>query len=350
MLNNVDQEICFVYCEYLDNKSLKSLYLCNILLNFIAGNIFYNRNGFNIKKLNIRSSKELNNLITKYKIKYLKVYNLKYEAQLKYLYSHNVTSIKCSAFKGSNKFPEKFPVLENLEFDFSWEQDLDEKMDWNLLPSSIKKIKLCEAFNQKINNKILVSLESLEFGDSYNQSIDINILPLSLTYLKFNQNYNQFIGINVLPSSLTILELGDTYDQPIGLGVLPSSLTILKLGTTYNQPIELGILPSSLTYLKFGLMFNQKLETNVLPLSLTKLKLGHGYKKVILEEVLPKSLITLRFFKFRNYYLQKNCLPIGLKYIVFKKSNIINAEQYFRELGNCIKEIKYIKRLWIISF
>jgi len=55
-----------------------------------------------------------------------------------------------------------------------------------------------------------------------------------------------------LPTRLQSLEFGDGFNQPLEAGVLPSSLQSLTFGYCFNQPLEAGVLPSSLQLLAFN--------------------------------------------------------------------------------------------------
>ena len=90
---------------------------------------------------------------------------------------------------------------------------------------------------------------------------------MSLTWYS-DQDLNQ--GIQ-LPSSLQSLTFGDMFDQSLEGIQLPSSLQSLTFGREFNQSLEGIQLPSSLQSLTFGLGFDQSLEGIHLPSSLRSL-------------------------------------------------------------------------------
>jgi len=185
---------------------------------------------------------------------------------------------------------------------------------------SITRLYFGDTFNQEINIDVLPnSLENLIFGKEFNQEIMANVLPSSLTFLIFGDNFNKEIKTNVLPSSLTYLIFGKEFNQEINIDVLPSKLTALKFGKMFNREININVLPSSLTHLIFGDHFNQELNNNVLPSSLKELIFGKCFNKEININVLPSSLTHLTFGKCFNKEININVLPPSLTHLTFGK-------------------------------
>ncbi|EGG19845.1 hypothetical protein DFA_06947 [Cavenderia fasciculata] len=161
------------------------------------------------------------------------------------------------------------------------------------------------------------TLQSLEFGDEYNQPLSVGVLPSPLQSLVFGDKYNQPIAVGVLPSSLQSLVFGNRYDQPLSVGVLPSSLQSLEFGWHYNQPLSVGVLPPSLQSLVFGWSYNQPLSVGVLPTSLQSLVFGIRYDQPLSVGVLPPSLQSLVFGWSYNQRLSVGVLPSSLQSLVF---------------------------------
>ncbi|EGG15172.1 hypothetical protein DFA_09998 [Cavenderia fasciculata] len=149
-----------------------------------------------------------------------------------------------------------------------------------------------------VENKINPILQSLVFGDRYNQPLSVGVLPTPLQSLKFGYRYNQPLSIGEIPSSLQSLVFGLDYDQPLPVGVLPSSLQSLVFGGYYNQRLSVGVLPTSLQSLVFGDRYNQPIAVGVLPSSLQSLKFGHIYLEISPTRVLVdfKQTIANRNF------------------------------------------------------
>ena len=96
---------------------------------------------------------------------------------------------------------------------------------------------------------------------------------MSLTWLS-RQQLKQ--GIQ-LPSSLQSLSFGDDFNQRLDGIQLPSSLQILTFDRSFNQSLDGISLPSSLQSLTFGYYFNQRLDGIQLPSSLQSLTFGYCF-------------------------------------------------------------------------
>ena len=77
-----------------------------------------------------------------------------------------------------------------------------------------------------------------------------------------------------LPGSLETLVFGNSFNQSLAGIRVPNSLQSLTFGYSFNQTLERVSLPSSLHHLTFGDEFNQTLEGVSLPGSLQRLSLG----------------------------------------------------------------------------
>ena len=108
-------------------------------------------------------------------------------------------------------------------------------------------------------NNLPECLESLRFGDKFNQSIDHLRWPSSLQDLTLGYDFNQRLEGASFPSSLRSLTFGVEFNQSLEGVALPSNLQCLTFGHDFNQSLEGVSLPSSLKTLTFGGMFNQKL-------------------------------------------------------------------------------------------
>ncbi|EGG19226.1 hypothetical protein DFA_02011 [Cavenderia fasciculata] len=187
-----------------------------------------------------------------------------------------------------------------------------------VLPSSLQSLMFGDDYDQPLSVGVLPSsLQSLMFGYYYNQALSVGVLPSSLQSLVFGDEYNQLLSVGVLPSSLQSLEFGDEYNQPLSVGVLPSTLQSLKFGGGYNQPLSVGVLPTSLQSLEFGYYYNQPLSVGVLPSSLQSLEFGDRYNQALSVGVLPSSLQSLVFGRFYNQPLSVGVLPTSLQSLEF---------------------------------
>ena len=101
------------------------------------------------------------------------------------------------------------------------------------------------------------SLQTLKFGELFNQSLGCVMLPSSLQTLTFGDLFNESLAFATLPSSLQTLTLGLNFDQTLAGGTLPSSLQTLTFGYFFNETLAGVTLPNSLQTLTFGCHFNQ---------------------------------------------------------------------------------------------
>ena len=115
---------------------------------------------------------------------------------------------------------------------------------WNSLldlPVDDELFNACEQHNLTLPS----SLQSLTFGDGFNQSLDTVNLPSSLQSLTFGHVFNQSLDNVTLPSSLQSLTFGFNFNQSLDNVTLPSSLQSLTFGVDFNQSLDNVNLPIS---------------------------------------------------------------------------------------------------------
>jgi hypothetical protein len=147
------------------------------------------------------------------------------------------------------------------------------------------------------------SVEEIEFGDNFNQSLDY--LPSNIKKITFGFNFCPFI-IN-----------------------LTNSIEHLEFGYNFNGSIHKY--PSNLKYLKFGRNFNQPI--NNLPEGLTSLLINERYNSVINK--LPSTLEILEFDNFAEYNSDIICIPDSVNTIILGKymgNNKINIPKYLKKI------------------
>lgn len=100
------------------------------------------------------------------------------------------------------------------------------------------------------------SLETLTFGDQFNQPINEVTFPPNLKKLTFGYNFNQEIDGATFPEGLTELNFGGNFNQPIQVGAFPPSLKRLTFGHEFNQKLESALL-MGLEHLQVSEQFDQ---------------------------------------------------------------------------------------------
>ena len=87
------------------------------------------------------------------------------------------------------------------------------------------------------------TLQSLTFGDSFNQSLQGLTLPLTLQSLTFGYEFNQSLQEVCLPGSLQSLTFGNQFNQSLRGLHLPN-LQSLTFGHRFNQSLQGLSLPN----------------------------------------------------------------------------------------------------------
>ena len=106
----------------------------------------------------------------------------------------------------------------------------------------------------------LPDLETLTFGDCFNQSLERVQLPRSLQALSLGFCFTQALEGVDLPGDLKHLSLGYKFNRSLEQVNLPPALQSLTFGFHFKQSLELVTLPSNLQTLTFGDEFNQSME------------------------------------------------------------------------------------------
>eukprot|EP00435_Cladocopium_sp_Y103_P046332 s2372_g13.t1 len=214
-------------------------------------------------------------------------------------------------FKYLNNLPKS---LESLTFGESFNQSLERV----ILPSTLQSLTFGSCFNQSLERVILPSsLESLTFGSSFNCSLEGVTLPSSLRYLTFGDNFNWSLHCVNLPIRLLSLTFGHDFNQNFEQVTLPSSLQSLTFGNRFNCSLEGVALPSSLRSLTFGLSFNCCMERVSLPSSLRFLTFGFNFNQNLEQVTLPSSIRSLTFGHSFNQTLEGVPLPGNLQSLTF---------------------------------
>ena len=191
--------------------------------------------------------------------------------------------------------------LEKLALDYVWTSPSTDK--WPHLPSTLETLILL-GYDQSLENyRLSPSLTELKMGFCEMDELDASIfslkrcqLPATLKLLKVGLPRNSPADdLDGLPSSLETLEFGEYFDQPLDQRRLPSSLRSLMFGYSFDHSIDSLVLPHSLTHLGLGYDFNQPIRGDIFPPQLKSLILGRRFKQPIREWKLPNSLTQLQF-------------------------------------------------------
>lgn len=188
-----------------------------------------------------------------------------------------------------------FASVQSLVFGDGFDDSLDRVVAW---PASLQKLRFGRHFNRSIDHVTWpVSLQTLVFGDLFNQSIDgVVAWPVSLTQLTFGHAFNEPIDRVNWPACLLRLTFDHCFNRPIDRVSWPASLQQLELsGYRFNHPIDRVNWPASLQQLTFGFTFNQSVDRVAWPSSLQQLTFGNEFDVTRLYRIVrwPASLKNL---------------------------------------------------------
>ena len=127
------------------------------------------------------------------------------------------------------------------------------------LARSLKNISFDNVFTTSLSPYRVTlpnNLQSLTFGNDFNQSLDRVPLPSNLQSLTFSNHFNQSLDRVTLPNKLQSLTFGNDFNQSLNGVALPNSLQSLTFGVRFNQSLDRVTLSSSLKSLTFGYYFN----------------------------------------------------------------------------------------------
>ena len=279
-LKNNILNINFVSKKMLTMNIFKK-YICKKYKKYATEFILYNYNQL----------KDLTKICLEKKILNIKIIRFSYRFKKKSMkedIKKNITNI----------FPPKLEELYLNNFNIQLED--------NCLPKKLIKIYLGNIYNKPLitsSGKSIFpdSVKYITFGDSFNQSLDINAFPKNVVTLDFGYSFNQEIKKYVLPLKLEELYFDAKFNQKFKSGILPQSLKILKFGCHYNQPLEKNSLPNNLRNLFLGCQFNKLISVDILPSSLYYLNIGCSYDYPLTTEVLPNELKELYVSKYYQY-------------------------------------------------
>eukprot|EP00438_Fugacium_kawagutii_P008089 Skav222110 [mRNA] locus=scaffold1181:188992:192195:- [translate_table: standard] len=179
-----------------------------------------------------------------------------------------------------------------------------------VLPRSLQTLTFGDQFNQSLALVDLPSsLQSLTFGKAFNKSLEHVTLPCSLKSLTFGHRFNQSLQGVTFPNNLQILTLGAGFVQNFQDVSLPEGLKSLSFGAGFNQNLDLITWPSGLESLSFGELFDQPLHRVSWPCGLQVLVLGAAFNQSLDLVSWPKSLRHLTLGEEFDQTLENVTLP-----------------------------------------
>ena len=140
----------------------------------------------------------------------------------------------------------------------------------------------------------------------------------------------------ILPSGLQTLTFGEFFNESLENTTLPSSLQSLTFGYWFRRSLDNTTLPSGLDNLEFGFYFNQRLDNTTLPSGLRSLSFDYGHFNRSLDNTThPVCPQRLTFGMSFNQILDSTRLPSGLKSLTFRED--FNQSLNNTTLPSCLR-------------
>ncbi len=184
-------------------------------------------------------------------------------------------------------------------------------------PKTLQTLSFGDLFNQPLTrNTLPANLHTLEFGISFNQSLAGVTLPTSLHTLVFGHSFTQSLSGITLPEDLHTLQFGAHFDVSFHGGIYPSKLHTLSFGCFFDPAA--GTVPLAIhRTLTFGVHFQKSLVGLILPVHLHTLQFGDNFNQSLVGVTLPETLHTLKFGSYFNQRLDGVTLPASLHSLEF---------------------------------
>jgi hypothetical protein len=165
-----------------------------------------------------------------------------------------------------------------------------EKRD--LVPTASTAMKFTDSFDGRFPDDFEFPkvVNFIDFGMSFNQSLDSVKLPNGLEILLFGDQFNKSLDKVGLPDALQVIRVGRAWNQSLENVTFPKNLKTLILGNSFNQSLDKVALPEGLEELRLGDAFNQPLERVKFPTSLKFLRIGRGFKQRLSGVEFPSHL------------------------------------------------------------
>ncbi|KAK5574629.1 hypothetical protein RB653_009882 [Dictyostelium firmibasis] len=231
--------------------------------------------------------------------------NSKYRDYIKELYYFSNENIYLGDIPSS---------VESLTFGDYFNQVLSE----GSIPSSVKSLTFGYCFNQVLSEGLIPSsVKSLTFGHSFNQVLSAGSIPSSVKSLTFGYCFNQELSAESIPSSVKSLTFGNDFNQVLSARSIPSSVKSLTFGDGFNQVLSEGSIPSSVKSLTFGNNFNRILSAGSIPSSVKSLTFGRCFNQALSEGLIPSSVKSLTFGHSFNQVLSAGSIPSNVESLTF---------------------------------
>ena len=258
------------------------------------------------------------------------------------------SSLKCLNIRITQVFksvinPPPYPILsfdsvpsglESLKIIGQYDGEL------NCLPACLKILHLPPLYINEIKN-IPKNLEELKIPFKYehmdklqHQTCSLKKIIIGFSNKSHSKNISKF-DLETIPKSVEEIEFGDDFNQ--SLENLPPNVKKITFGFNFKPPSI--ILNDSIEYLEFGYDFNGIIEKY--PLNLKHLKFGRNFNQNIIN--LPEGLISLIINE--HFCSSINNLPSTLQILEFNEyAEYAKNIQYIPDSVHTIFLSKYMQK------
>ena len=216
--------------------------------------------------------------------------------------------------------------VEDQEFSLNGITEVTEVGDHNMpallrnLPTSLHTLTFAPGFNPGLYHDVRLppGLQSLNFGQCFNQSLDNVTWPEGLQNLTFGRNFDQKLDNVTWPAGLQRLTFGRLFDQSLDNVTWPAGLQNLTFGLNFDQKLDNVTWPAGLQSLTFGWYFDQSLDSVTWPAGLQSLTFGANFNQNLNNVTWPAGLQSLTFGDGFEQDLEKVTWPAGLQSLTFQ--------------------------------
>eukprot|EP00434_Breviolum_minutum_P030039 symbB.v1.2.026561.t2/scaffold2666.1/size75462/1 len=185
---------------------------------------------------------------------------------------------------------------------FPWWAQLPKEIfhPWGASKQSLtRQVLPCDGYHLRRSEMLCgldrLRLQSLTFGDQFNQSLDDVTWPAGLQSLTFGWGFDQNLDQVTWPACLQSLTFGHRFNQSLDNVTWPAGLQSLTFGEDFHQSLDNVTWPAGLQSLTFGNLFNQNQDNVTWPVRLLSLTSGNLFNQNQDNVTWPVRLLSLTF-------------------------------------------------------
>eukprot|EP00434_Breviolum_minutum_P023625 symbB.v1.2.020839.t1/scaffold1711.1/size185425/2 len=173
---------------------------------------------------------------------------------------------------------------------------------------------------QTLMDNLPHTVQTLSFGDRYDDTIRHFPWPAALCSLTFGHDFDQPLCNVSWPQGLQSLSFGKMFAERVDNAIWPEGLQTIAFGDDFNQTLEDVSWPVGLQSMSFGKAFNQSLEHVKWPGGLQNLTFGSEFDQRLDNVDWPQGLKSLSLGAFNKDLIDVRW-PEGLESVSFGALN-----------------------------